>query len=282
MTPLRQKFISSLKLQNYSEKTIKQYTLCIADFARYFNKCPSLLGPDEVRQYLLHLKDIRKLSPSRHRQTVGALHYLYEQVLGQDWVSPRIRYPRTEKPLRTFLTVEETKRFLAAVDDPKHRIMLEVIYATGVRCGELVKLRLSDIDSKRMVVIVRDGKGHKGRLTLLSEALLTKLREYYKKYRPKEWLFESKTGNHVDEEVPEIACNKAEVKSGIGKKVTPTVLRRSFTSALHEAGVDVITISRLLGHVHVQTTEIYTQVTLRKIKTVLIRSVMVLGLLIAF
>ena len=265
MTPLRQKFISSLSLENYSEKTIKQYTLCIAHFAKHFNKCPSLLGAGQVRDYLLHLRDKEKMSPSCHRQMVAALRYLYQQVLEQGWMMPRIPYPRREKPLRHYLTPEEMSQVLEAVDDPKHRMMLEVVYATGVRCGELVRLRVTDIDSKRMVVVVRDGKGHKGRHTLLSESLLAKLRTYYKKYRPKEWLFEGKYDNHADEGVPQRACNKAQAKSGIGKKVTPHIIRRSFASALHENDVDVITISRLLGHAFVQTTEIYTEVTLKKL-----------------
>lgn len=265
MTPLRQKFISTLKLHNYSEKTIKQYTLCVADFARYFRKCPSTLGPPEIRKYLEYLRDIEKLSTSRHRQTVAALRYLYGYVLDRELYIPKIPYPKRESPLRTFLTPEEMKLFLSAIDDPRHRMMIEVIYATGVRCGELVRLRVADIDSKQMVITIRDGKGHKGRISLLSDSLLCKLRTYYKEYRPREWLFESKHGKHVDEEVPQKACNRAEKKSQIGKRVTPHVIRRSFASALHESGVDVITISRLLGHTHVQTTGVYTDITLKTV-----------------
>ena len=268
MTPLRQKFISSLELQNYSQKTIKQYTKSIAQFAAYFKRCPSKLGVDEIKQYLRYLRDEKKASSSMHRQVVAALRYLYSQVLDKERFIPRIPYPRKGQPIRTFLTPQEVRLLFDTVEDSKHRMMLEVLYATGVRVGELVKLRVADIDSCNMTIAVRDGKGQKGRLTLLSPALLLKLRAYYRKYHPKEWLFEGRTSaGHCDENVAQNACARAALKSGINKKVTPQVLRRSFASALHEAGVDVITISRLLGHVHVQTTGLYTTVTLKTLQS---------------
>lgn len=262
MTPLRSKFISSLELQNYSENTIKQYTRCVAHVAAFYGKCPSLLGPSEIENYLIYLKNKKHMGVSSHRQYVAAFRYLYQHVLGQCWKIPRIPYPRRNKPLRDFLTPQEVKIFLEAVANPKHRMMLEVIYATGVRGGELVKLRLSDIDSRRKVVVVQDGKGHKGRLTILSHSLLLKLRSYYKTYRPRVWLFEGRRGP-IDVAVAQRACALATIKSGIGKKVTPHVLRRSFTTALHEQKVDVITMSRLLGHASVKTTELYTEVSLK-------------------
>lgn len=268
MTPLRQKFISALELQNYSQKTISQYTKSIAQFARYFKRCPSELGVEQIREYLQYLRDEKKASSSMHRQVVAALRYLYGQVLGKEQLMPRIPYPRKTQPIRTFLTPEEVTRLLDAVDTPKHRLMLEVLYATGLRVGELVQLRVADIDSENMTMIVRDGKGHKGRFTLLSPELLLKLRAYYREFRPKEWLFEGRTAaGHADECVAQHACTRAAKKAGIKKKVTPQVLRRSFASALHEAGVDVITISRLLGHVHVQTTGVYTNVTLKTLQS---------------
>jgi len=240
---------------------------CVAQFAAYFRRCPSKLGVPEIKQFLQYLRDEKKTSSSMHRQAVAALRYLYSQVLDKELYIPRIPYPRRDQPIRTFLTPEEVRMVLDSVADPKHRMMLEILYATGLRVGELVALRVSDIDSRNMTVTVRDGKGHKGRLTLLSPALLSKLRDYYREYRPKEWLFEGKTKEgHVDECVAQHACTRAQKKSGIGKKITPQVFRRSFTSALHEAGVDVITISRLLGHVHVQTTGVYTNVTLKTLQ----------------
>lgn len=263
MTPLRQKFISTLRLRNYSENTIDQYTKSVAHFAAHFHKCPTVMGASEVKEFLHYLRDTKKASPSCYRQTVAALRCLYWQVLERESIVSQIPYPRREKPVKDFLTPEEMRKVLSSLTDLKYRTMLEVLYGTGVRCGELVRLKISDIDSERMFIVVRDGKGHKGRLTLLSKALLQKLRAYYREYRPTEWLFEGRKGKHSNECVPQRACQIAEKASGLGKRITPTILRRSFASALHEADVDVITISRLLGHVHVQTTGVYTDVTLK-------------------
>ena len=143
--------------------------------------------------------------------------------------------------------------------------MLETIYATGVRCGELVKLRVEDIDSNREVIVVRNGKGQKERLTLLGENLLEKLRNYYRQYRPKEWLFEGIRGP-ASTTVPQKACQRAEQESGVGKHVTPHILRHSFATALLEQGVDLVTISNLLGHSRIKTTELYTHVTLKMLQ----------------
>ena len=265
MTQLRQEFISSLRLKNYSPKTIKQYTLCVGHFAKFFNKCPSHLGPKEIKKYLLYLIDEKKSSWSQYRQTICGLRHLYTRVLGLEWMAEHIPFPRRGRALPKFLTPEEVKAVLAVIEHPKHRMMLETIYATGVRCGELVRLRVKDIDSKRDVIVVRDGKGNKERLTLLGESLRDKLRSYYRQYRPKEWLFEGING-HARESVPQKACNRAEELSGIGKKVTPNVLRHSFATALLEQNVDLVTIGNLLGHARIKTTELYTHVTLKKIQ----------------
>ena len=144
--------------------------------------------------------------------------------------------------------------------------MLETIFATGVRCGELVKLKVADIDSTRKVITIRDGKGRKERLTLLSDPLLEKLRKYYKQYKPKEWLFEGNS-THASTSVPQKSCQRAEEISGVGKRVTPHILRHSFATALLEQGVDLVTISNLLGHSRIKTTELYTHVTLKKLQS---------------
>lgn len=266
MTPLRQEFISSLRLRNYSPKTIKQYTMCVSQYARHFRKCPTMLGPKEIKQYLLYLIDEKKCSWSHYRQAICGLRQLYIKVLGHEWMAEHIPFPRREQRLPNFLTPEEAQQVIASVENPKHRMMLEVLYATGIRCGELVRLRVEDIDSKRKVIVVRNGKGQKERLTLLGDELLRKLRIYYRQYRPKEWLFEGKR-DHAREAVPQKACNRAELASGVGKPVTPHVLRHSFATALLENGADLVTISNLLGHSRIKTTELYTHVTLKKLQS---------------
>ena len=238
--------------------------MCVMQYARHFGRCPSKLGPREIKRYSLHLIDEKRCSWSHYRQMVCALRFLYCKVLGHEWMAEHIPFPRRERRIPQFLTAEEVRQVLSAVEDPKHRMMLEVIYATGVRCGELVRLRIEDIDSKRRIIVVRNGKGSKERFTLLSDLLLEKLRNYYRQFRPKEWLFEGRSG-HAKEAVPQKACQRAEVKSGIGKRVTPHILRHSFATKLYEDNVDIITISNLLGHERIKTTELYTHITLKKL-----------------
>jgi len=265
MTQLRQEYVSSLRLKNYSPKTIKQYTNSVANFAKYFNKSPELLGPKEIKQYLLYLIDEKQSSWSHYRQTICGLRFLYSKVLQHEWMTEHIPFPRRGRSLPSYLTPEEVRKVLSVIENPKHKMMLETIYATGLRCGELVRLKVEDIDSKRDVIIVRDGKGNKERLTLLGEKLLFKLRNYYRQYKPKEWLFEGIKGN-AKESVPQKACNRAEELSGVSKKVTPHVLRHSFATVLLEQETDLVTISNLLGHSRIKTTELYTHVTLKKIQ----------------
>jgi len=265
MTPVRQEFISTLRLRNYSPKTIKQYTNCVSQFARYFKQCPSQLGPKEVKSYLLYLIEEKQCSWSHYRQTVCGLRFLYTKVIGHEWMAEHIPFPRRTQRLPEFLTPEEVRLVFNAVQNPKHLMMLETIYATGVRCSELVNLKVKDIDSKRKVVIVRNGKGAKDRLTLLDHILLEKLRVYFRQYQPSEWLFEGRQG-HVSTSVPQKACQRAERDSGIGKRVTPHILRHSFATALLEQNVDLVTISNLLGHSRIKTTELYTHITLKKLQ----------------
>lgn len=265
MTPLRQEYISYLRLKNYSPKTIKQYTCCVSQFARYFNCSPAVLGPKEIKTYLLYLIDEKQTSWSHHRQTVSALRALYTKVLGHEWMAEHIPFPRRGRPLPKFLSPEEVAKVIRVVENPKHRMMLETIYATGVRCGELVRLKIDDIDSKRNIIVVRNGKGQKDRHTLLGKALLTNLRNYYRQYRPKEWLYEGRNG-HASTNVPQKACKRAEELSGIGREVTPNILRHSFATALLERREELITISNLMGHSRIKTTEVYAHVTLKMLQ----------------
>jgi site-specific recombinase XerD len=185
--------------------------------------------------------------------------------LGHKWLLEHIPFPRKDRKLPEFLTPEEVTQVLEAVEESKYRMMLEVVYATGIRTGELVRLKVCDIDSKRKVIVVRNGKGRKERLALLPEVLLYKLRNYYREHRPKEWLFEGKD-SHVGTSVIQRACRRAAKLSGIKKRVTPNILRHSFATALLEQGVDLITISDLLGHENIRTTKLYAHVSLKKLQ----------------
>lgn len=265
MGDLRLKMYTELRLRNYSEKTIKRYILSVAQFSKYFQVSPEVLGPPEIKKYLKYLIDEKGNSWSHYRQTVCGLRFLYTKVLGQEWLAEHIPFPRRDRPLPSFLTKEEVAQVFGAVTDHRHLTMMEVLYGTGVRTSELMNLKVNDIDSKRKVIKVVAGKGGKDRYTLLSDSLLIKLRKYWRVYRPSHWLFEGRNGPAATTVIQK-ACRRAEEESGVGKRVTPHILRHSFATALLEQGVDLVTIGNLLGHSRIKTTALYTHVTLSKIQ----------------
>ena len=262
MGELRSKMESAMRLRNFSPKTIKSYLLAIKSFARYFGKDPRVLGVLEIEQYLYEIIKEGK-SWSHFRQISCALRFLYCIVLEQEWMRNKIPFPRRNKTLPKYLSREEIKQALKVVENPKHRLMLEVIYATGIRVGELVNLKVTDIDSSRMLLRIASGKGLKERYTLLPQVLLKKLREYWKEYRPAVYLFENKSGAPHSVTVVQKACNKITKKCGV--KISPHIIRHSFATALLEQGEELITISKLLGHSNLKTTERYAQVTPKKL-----------------
>ncbi len=178
MTPLRQRMIEDMKLRNLSPRTIEAYVMRAAGFARHFGRSPPALGREEVRSYLLHLVQEKKVSWSVYNQTVAALKFLYEVTLNREGVMVRVRCPKQPKKLPTVLSLDETARFFAAILSVKHRAILMTAYAAGLRLSEVVSLRVEDIDSQRMVIRVRQGKGRKDRNVMLSPRLLALLREY--------------------------------------------------------------------------------------------------------
>ena len=191
ITPLRQRYLEDLQLRNYSPKTQQVYEECVSLFARHFGKSPELLGPEQIRTYQLYLAHEKKASWSRFNQTVCALRFLYRHTLHKDWIIQHIPFPRKESRLPQVLSLAEVSRFLQAIPQLKYRMLLTTIYATGLRASEALHLEVADIDSPRMSIRVRQGKGHKDRYALLSPKLLVLLREYWKAVRPTRWLFPS-------------------------------------------------------------------------------------------
>jgi site-specific recombinase XerD len=268
MTPLRQRMIEDLRLRNLAPATIRVYVQRVAAFARHFGKSPEHLGPPEVRAYLVHLVQQKHVSWSYYNQTVGALRFLYNVTLGRDEPLRRIACPKQPKKLPVVLSAEEVVRFFEAVPNLKHRALPMTAYAAGLRISEVVALTVADIDSRRMVIRVRQGKGRKDRYVMLSPRLLEALRAYWRAARPAHWLFPGQVeGRPVTVGTAHRVCVQASRAAGLGKHVTVHTLRHSFATHLLEAGTDLRTIQLLLGHRELRTTAIYTHVAPATLET---------------
>src|SRR3954447_18325745 len=262
MTPLRQRMIEDMKLRNFAPRTIQVYVERVATFAKHFGKSPDRLGPADVRAYLLHLVNQKHASWSYYNQALCALRFLYRVTLGKKWVIDGVVCPKQPKTLPVVLSPAEVTRFFEAVPGLKHRSLLMTAYAAGLRVSEVVALRVDDIDSQRMVLRVRQGKGRRDRYVMLSPRLLALLRESWKAARPNEWLFPGDIpGRPLTAGTVHRVCVQAARDAGLGKHVTVHTLRHSFATHLLEAGTDIRTIQVLLGHRNLKTTAVYTHVS---------------------
>jgi site-specific recombinase XerD len=268
MTPLRQRMIEDMKLRNYAPRTIQVYVERVATFAKHFGKSPQRLGAAEVRAYLLFLIQEKHASWSYYGQALCALRFVYRTTLAKKWVLDGVVSPKKQKKLPVVLSPAEVTQFFAAITGLKHRALLMTAYAAGLRVSEVVALRVDDIDSRRMVIRIRQAKGQKDRYVMLSPRLLTILREYWKADRPTQFLF---PGNVPDRPITartvEKACRDAREAAGLGKHVTVHTLRHSFATHLLEAGTDLRTIQVLLGHRSLRTTAVYTHVSAATLET---------------
>jgi site-specific recombinase XerD len=264
-------FIKTLTLKNYAQNTIRTYKSMLQEFLEYYKKLdPGKITEEQIRDYLLYLLDERKISISYQNQSINAIKFYYEQILGRPVRTYYIQRPKKPKVLPNVLSEEEVQLILNNVDNLKHKCILSLAYSAGLRLGEVISLKPGDIDSKRNYVIVRQGKGMKDRYSLLSGKILELLRKYYAEYKPKEWLFEGQFGGPYSATSIHNILKAAVDKAGIKKRVTVHTLRHSFATHLLEHGVDIRYIQTLLGHQSSRTTEIYTHITdrgLGKIKS---------------
>jgi len=267
MTRLRQRMIEDLQLRNYSPLTIRSYTKAVADFARHFNRPPDQLGPEQIRAYQLHLLHERKLAPSTLQVRTAALRFFYTQTLKQNWFVENVARPKVPRKLPTVLSLEEVTALLDATPNLKHRALLATLYATGLRCAEALQLKSTDIDSERMVILVREGKGQRPRQVMLCPKLLNLLRAYWRWRRPTNWLFPGQDPNSPmhPSGVRQI-CQGLAQKLGIHKRVSPHTWRHSFATHLLDAGADLRTIQVLLGHASLKTTARYLHVSVRRVQ----------------
>ncbi len=255
MNTLRQRMTEDLKVRNRSPRTIKTYIGQVAKFAWHFRKSPELLGPEEIRQYQVYLVNERKVSWSHFNQAVCALRFLYRHTLSRDWAVTHIPFPRQPRKLPVVL-------FLEAIKKLKYRAILMTAYAAGLRLSEVTQLQVSDIDSQRMMIRVRQGKGQKDRYVMLSPTLLALMRSYWRSERPQTWLFPGRTPNlPLEASSVQRACRQAGLDAGLTKRVSVRMLRHCFATHLLEAGTNVRVIQTLLGHRSLTTTQRYTYVS---------------------
>ncbi|WP_299990349.1 tyrosine-type recombinase/integrase [uncultured Pontibacter sp.] len=259
-------FVEKLFLLNYSMNTIRTYHALLL---RFLNGHSTLglgqidaFSAEEINRYHRGMVQSQRYSHSTVSQSINAVKFYYQRVLGRHSVRLE-EVERPEKPSRLpqVLSKQEVQRILAATENLKHRCLLQLLYAGGLRIGEVINLRISDVQSDRNLLFIRGGKGKKDRTTLLSQKLLESLRAYYKVYRPKVWLFEGQTGGQYTVESIRSVFRAAKDKAGVKTKATPHTLRHSFATHLLEQGTDLRYIQTLLGHRSSRTTEIYTHVT---------------------
>jgi site-specific recombinase XerD len=273
MTRLRQIMLDELERRNYSQNTKRAYLQAVADFARHFQRSPDQLGLDHVREYQVHLFRARKLKPNSVSVHLTALRFIFVTVLKRQWPVSDTPYPKKPDTLPSVLSQEEVSRLMGAAVKPLHRLILMTLYATGLRRAELTQLKITDIDTQRMVIHVRGGKGRKDRDVMLSPRLLEALRQYWRslKRKPPVWLFpggrwHTDVDRPMNDKVVWNACEQAARRAGIKKPVHPHTLRHSFATHLLEAGTDIRTIQLLLGHGDLKVTTVYLHLSRRHLE----------------
>jgi site-specific recombinase XerD len=263
--------VEELHRRNYSQHTTRYYIRTVEDFARHFNCPPDRLGLRHIREYQAELFQKRKLSPGSVANRLAALRFFYIKTLKKAWSIAETPYPKKNHRLPAILSQEEVARLIDAAGTPFHRTLLMTLYATGLRCAELTRLKVSDIDSKRMVIHVQ-GKGRKDRDVMLSPKLLDELRKHWRRLPRKtsNWLFPGNrwhTADHpIDTKTVWHACDEAAKRAGLKKAVHPHTLRHCFATHLLEAGADLRTIQLLLGHNDLKETSIYLHLSERHLK----------------
>lgn len=269
MTSLRQRMIEDMQLRNLAPETQRRYIHYVADYARYFNMSPDELDPEAIHQYLLYLLNERKLSPESVNTCISGLKFLYLTTLEMPWTDEY--FPRAKRPhkLPVVLSPEEMLLFFDYIPGLKNRAALMTCYGAGLRVSEAVALRVSDIDGKRKLIHVEQGKGRRDRYAMLSDRLHMVLRRYFKAFHPDggpfdlhEYLFPSwKKDRHMSAASLQLACREAAAHSGLRKRVTVHSLRHAFATHLLEQGTDIRVIQVLLGHSRIDTTARYTRVS---------------------
>jgi len=261
LTPITDRMAGDMRIRNLAQATIDAYTYHVGRFADFIQKSIGDATVEDVRNFQLYLIEEKKVGWSSFNQAVCGLRFLYTTTLPRPWPVTSIPFGKRPRRLPTVLAIEEVDALLRCTKNLKQRTFLMTLYAGGLRLSEAADLQIPHIDSGRMQLNVAAGKGNKQRLIPLSPRLLTSLRTYWKRYRPTQYLFPGKTPDRPYAATSIQKAIKAAAKqAGIKKNVTPHTLRHSYATGLLEAGVDILTISRLLGHASFTTTMVYLHV----------------------
>ncbi len=261
MTSLRQRMIDDLRVRNYAPGTIGLYIRSVASFAKHFGKSPDQLGPEHIREYQAYLVNTKNVSWAVFNCAVCSLRFFYKFTLGKPWMIEHIPFPKQENKLPVVLSPAELATFFQAVPNLKHRTVLMTMYGSGVRIAEALALHVDDIDSRRMLIRVQQGKGRRDRYTILPPTLLESLREYWKSSRPRHLLFPGQAPERpLTQNSMHRAVRRIRKKAGLKKPLTTHTMRHCFATHLLEAGVDLRTIQLLLGHRSLNTSAMYLHV----------------------
>jgi integrase/recombinase XerD len=258
MSELRERLKMNMELRGYSPGTIKAYTNHVSNFAKFYNRSPKFLGEKEIREYLHYCIMKKKLSECSINYINSSLKFFYTKILNRHWNMDRITRLKEPKKLPSILSREEIKSIFNVTENLKHKAILMTVYSAGLRVSEVCNLKIKDIDSKNMQILIRQGKGKKDRYSLLSKVNLEVLREYWKRYHPTEYLFSGSGGTgSISHRSVQRMLERSIKKTGIIKKASIHTLRHSFATHLLEDGTDICYIQRLLGHAQITTTTIY-------------------------
>jgi len=264
MTPLRRRMSEDMQLRNFAPETQRNYIHHVKGLAGFYQLSPELLGLEDIREYQLHLINERQQSPQTVNQFVSAVKFLYRETLETVWPEGALPRPRMPHKLPVVLSPAEVDAFFGHVGTLRYRAALMTAYGAGLRVSEVVRLKISDIDSARGLLRVEQGKGKKDRYAMLSPRLLKAMRAWWKVEQPKVWLFPgSQPDRHMDGRLLQLVCGQAAELAGIAKRVRVHTLRHSFATHLLDRGVDLRVIQELLGHTRIDTTARYAQVSPR-------------------
>lgn len=269
MSTLREQMIQDMHLRGFSPSTQQAYLSAVAGLANHYHLSPDKICSQKLRDYILFLINDRKFAWASVNLKVSALRFFYTNILQRKNLLLAIPTRKTPRRLPQVFNRNELLRLFASVDNQKHRTILITTYAAGLRVSEVIRLKLTDIDSNRMMIRVQNGKRNKDRYTILSPRLLSELRSYWRACHPTIWLFPRENStHHLTRETPHLIFRKALKKAKIAKELTFHSLRHTFATNLLEADVDIRTIQILLGHSSIVTTALYLHIARKNINSI--------------